>query len=156
MSKFSPKIFDLESTFKLYSKSTFPLYYKILKNWENIVGEKIAKVSMPAFINKTVLYVRVANSTWRMELDFFKKDLIGKINSILKGKFIDDVKFKTGELIKINEPQENKEKIASNEKYITKQEIEIDFNEIKDNEIKNQIKKTIGSFYERFKQKNID
>ncbi|MGM0461651.1 MAG: DUF721 domain-containing protein [Fibrobacterota bacterium] len=52
----------------------------IQSEWENICGEKIAKVSSPRFLKNNVLTIHVKNALWRSELFYIKNDLIQNIN----------------------------------------------------------------------------
>lgn len=68
--------------------------YEVIDLWAGIVGEQIAKVAVAEYINGSKLFVRVARATWRNELVFLKKDLIGKINAALNEEVISDIIFR--------------------------------------------------------------
>ena len=61
--------------------------------WEEIVGEKIAKVAVPVSNKKGVLFVKVEDPVWRFELTREKSELIIKINESLKKNTIKDIIF---------------------------------------------------------------
>jgi predicted nucleic acid-binding Zn ribbon protein len=66
---------------------------KILNVWNECVGDSIAKVSRPAGINRNKLFVSVENAAWRYELSARKKEIIDRVNNILKAKLIKDIIF---------------------------------------------------------------
>jgi predicted nucleic acid-binding Zn ribbon protein len=82
----SSEVNDLVSSLKSYRKDRFVF-------WENVVGEKIAKVAFPVKDKKGVLFVKVEDSIWRFELARRKEELIDKINEHLKKNSIKDIVF---------------------------------------------------------------
>ncbi|HWP81820.1 MAG TPA: DUF721 domain-containing protein [Bacteroidota bacterium] len=67
--------------------------YRAVTEWEEIVGEHIAKVSSPVRIAQGVLVVRVRVSTWRNELTLRKKEIIQKLNAVIGDGTIKDIRF---------------------------------------------------------------
>ncbi len=71
------------------------LYYTgVLKqNWENIVGNLIASVSIPDRIERNILYIKCNNPSWKQELYFFKDEILEKVNSFIGENIVKDVKI---------------------------------------------------------------
>ena len=74
-----------------------PQEYKLLdlkKNWENLVGGQVAKVSEPVSIKNKVLTIEVKNSIWLMELKNFHKPLVEeKVKSFCGNDFCSVISF---------------------------------------------------------------
>ncbi|MBS1515108.1 MAG: DUF721 domain-containing protein [Bacteroidetes bacterium] len=66
---------------------------KILKVWNECVGDTISKFSKPVEIKKNKLYVSVENAVWRYELSARKTEILERVNQILKNKIIKDIIF---------------------------------------------------------------
>lgn len=66
---------------------------KILKVWNECVGDTISKFSKPVEIKKNKLYVSVENAVWRYELSARKTEILERVNQILKNKTIKDIIF---------------------------------------------------------------
>ncbi len=63
--------------------------------WHNAVGETIAKIAVPTYRKKDVLFVKVHDSVWRFELTRRKNELLESINSNLNAENkIKDIIFK--------------------------------------------------------------
>ena len=67
--------------------------YDAVLYWENVVGERIAQMTTATRILQGVLFVHVKSSTWRNELTLRKKEIIGKLNSIIGIDAVKDIKF---------------------------------------------------------------
>ena len=66
---------------------------KILKVWNECVGDTISKFSKTVEIKKNKLYVSVENAVWRYELSARKEEILGRVNEILKNKKVKDIIF---------------------------------------------------------------
>ncbi len=66
---------------------------KILKVWNECVGETISKFSKPVDIKKNKLYVSVENAVWRYELSARKVEILERVNQNLKNKLLKDIIF---------------------------------------------------------------
>ena len=66
---------------------------EIIKNWPDIVGDRLAKVSECADVRGGVVYVRVFSSSWRNEVSFLKKEILDKIKRETHCKTITDIVF---------------------------------------------------------------
>lgn len=67
--------------------------YDAVLQWEEIVGEQIAKVATATRITKGVLFVKVKTGTWRNELTMRKPEIIRKINIAIGEDIVGDIKF---------------------------------------------------------------
>ncbi len=61
--------------------------------WEEVVGEKIAKVAVPVKNKKGILFVKVEDAVWRFELTRRKEEILNKINEHSKKGIIKDIVF---------------------------------------------------------------
>lgn len=95
--------------YKLHNKKPSPLNLEVsqllgrLKEikkdkysfWYNAVGETIAKIAVPTYRKKDVLFVKVYDSVWRFELTRRKSELLESINNNLNTETkIRDIIFK--------------------------------------------------------------
>nr|CBX30431.1 hypothetical protein N47_Q17540 [uncultured Desulfobacterium sp.] len=64
--------------------------------WKNIVGEAIYKNTKPAGFKGQTLLVNVSGSVWMQELQYYKKDIISKLNNEFGKEMVRDIKFKIG------------------------------------------------------------
>ncbi|ACF10433.1 conserved hypothetical protein [Chlorobaculum parvum NCIB 8327] len=68
--------------------------YKTLHAWENVVGETIAKVTSVEKMKDGNLYVKVKSPSWRMELNFRKRDITTRLNKAVGYEMIRTIIFK--------------------------------------------------------------
>ena len=68
--------------------------HRALKVWQNVVGETIAKMTEVEKFVKGILYVRVLSPSWRNELSFRKKNIIGRLNEAVGKSMVKDIVFK--------------------------------------------------------------
>jgi predicted nucleic acid-binding Zn ribbon protein len=61
--------------------------------WDEAVGERIAKVAIPMRILRGTLIVGVKSGVWRNELSMRKQEIIRRINELLGGEIVKDIKF---------------------------------------------------------------
>ena len=66
--------------------------------WNRAVGPQIGAKAQPDRLRDDVLYVRVATSVWMHELQFMKQDIISKLNGILGGTKVAQIRFFIGEV----------------------------------------------------------
>ena len=69
---------------------------QIWELWDDIVGPVIAENARPAAYKGDILLVHVTSSPWMQQLQFLKKDLIGKINAEFGKPLVGDIKLKIG------------------------------------------------------------
>ena len=72
--------------------------YQIWDVWEGVVGEAIARQTQPHQIRNMVLWVTVSSSTWMQQLEFMKKQIVGRLNDCIGEKVITDIRFRIGEI----------------------------------------------------------
>lgn len=68
----------------------------IFSIWKNVFGEVIANNSKPAGFKGEILIVYVSSPVWIQELQYYKKNMITKINDALGKELVCDIKFKIG------------------------------------------------------------
>jgi hypothetical protein len=74
-----------------HSKISKNPMFVILKNWKNIVGELLNKVSSPVQLNSGTLIIAVKNHSWMQELMFSKSALKEKLLELTDA--VSDIKF---------------------------------------------------------------
>lgn len=68
--------------------------YEAFPHWEEIVGEKFAKVCKPEkIIRGKILVARVIDAVWAQELAMQKTAFIDKIYELGIGAYIEDIRF---------------------------------------------------------------
>ncbi|MDN5332003.1 MAG: hypothetical protein PWP45_1228 [Tepidanaerobacteraceae bacterium] len=72
----------------------------IFVRYDEIVGERIARVSKPIFFRGDTLFIGVKNSVWAHQLLFFKTEIMERINSFLATPLVRDIRF---QIINIDE-----------------------------------------------------
>ncbi len=68
-------------------KGTLPLL-----DWDRIVGDKLARLTQPAYYKDGVLYISVKDPLLRREIRLIKPDIISKIHNLIQGSPINDIK----------------------------------------------------------------
>jgi len=66
---------------------------QVLEEWPLIAGPQISKVARPERVTDRVLYLAVANMSWRTELTFQKKTLLQQIEKRVGKNIIIDMRF---------------------------------------------------------------
>ena len=69
---------------------------KVWNHWDQVVGKAISEHAQPAACKGKMLLVHVASSAWIHQLQFLKKEIIGKLNDALSDELIEEIKFKIG------------------------------------------------------------
>ena len=70
----------------------------LIDAWNKAVGPQIGSKAQPDRLKDDVLYVRVATSVWMHELQFMKQDIITKLNGIIGGNPVTQIRFFIGEI----------------------------------------------------------
>ncbi len=70
---------SIETLIKKSTNTNMFLFGFLDYNWKNIVGEKISKNTELVKIERETLFVKCKNPTWKMELQFQKKEMLKKI-----------------------------------------------------------------------------
>ncbi len=72
--------------------------WRIVTEWPNIVGKQLAKVSKAIrFDEDGVLYVAVANDTWRQEIAMQTDAIMAKIRACPNGTAVKELRLVRGE-----------------------------------------------------------
>lgn len=92
----TPKKFNVivDEVYSIYGMQGAHKEHRALKVWRNVVGETIAKITKVEKFARGILYVRVLNPSWRNELSFRKKNIIGRLNEAVGGGLVKDIVFK--------------------------------------------------------------
>ena len=117
-----------ENAKKILKKDGF-VYFEIIKNWKNIVGEKLFKDTAPLKIkkinNENILLINV-NKNIMIEIEYSRDQIIEKINSYLGFNAINKIQI----ISKDSSFEIKKKKIILNENILKK------INEIKSKNLK--------------------
>ncbi len=62
--------------------------------WNEVVGEKISRISHPEKVENGILFVHVKSPSWRTELIYLKRDIINRLNKKIGVNVITDIIFK--------------------------------------------------------------
>jgi predicted nucleic acid-binding Zn ribbon protein len=68
--------------------------YKTLQIWHSVVGEAISAATTIERFSDGILFIRVKNPAWRMELNFRKQDILTKLNTSLTSTMVKEIIFK--------------------------------------------------------------
>ena len=52
-----------------------------LARWDEVVGERIARVARPTGVARGVLFVEVRSSAWMNELTLMRRDILARLNA---------------------------------------------------------------------------
>ena len=66
--------------------------------WEEAVGQAAAKHSRPVSFKKASLVVNIESSSWLYELTVRKKEIMKTLEIALKGKKINELRFRIGDI----------------------------------------------------------
>ena len=69
------------------------LGWRAVREWEQVVGPRLARHTRAVAFRDGVLRVEVGGSAWMHELGFLKADLIRKVNQHLGGRLVRNVRF---------------------------------------------------------------
>ncbi len=67
--------------------------YQVVGEWENIVGDAIARNTEIVRVENGILYVKVATSAWRNELVFMKPSILKKIRENYPDSGVEEIFF---------------------------------------------------------------
>ena len=68
--------------------------YEALTRWEEIVGEKVAAVTVPEKVSHGTLIVKVTSSVWKYELTMRKQEILKKIHQVTHSNDVKDIQWK--------------------------------------------------------------
>jgi predicted nucleic acid-binding Zn ribbon protein len=69
----------------------------IVPEWEERVGEAIARVTRPARVSHGTLFVAVRSSAWMMELNMMRGEILRRLNAGRQRGKIQQIRFFMGE-----------------------------------------------------------
>ena len=67
---------------------------KIPEIWDKVVGEKIKNISKVLKVVNNKIVIQVESSTWKVELNLRKKEIIKKLNDEIGFEFIKEIIIK--------------------------------------------------------------
>ena len=70
------------------------LVYEVVERWPEVVGPKIAEVTVAERIRDGKLWVSVSHPAWRTELTFMKRGLIDRLNAAMGEEIVKDIIFR--------------------------------------------------------------
>lgn len=138
--------------------------YKLITGWKDIVGEQLAKISLPSNINFTTLFVIVNEPIWIQHLSFLEATLIEKINNFLgssmepsplpspsgRGNIVKKIIFKYGVFKPVEKEIElsttySRRDILTNKNKAVKGDMSLPcLSEVRDKELKEILKRIYG------------
>jgi len=68
--------------------------YAVLAGWSEVVGEQIARVTVPQRIENGVLFVTVKTAPWRTELSMQRLEIMKKLNAAAGAEVVRDIRFR--------------------------------------------------------------
>jgi predicted nucleic acid-binding Zn ribbon protein len=68
--------------------------YEAITKWEEIVGPKVAAVTIPERVSHGTLVVKVTSSVWKYELTMRKQEILQKIHQVTGSLEIKDIQWK--------------------------------------------------------------
>jgi hypothetical protein len=71
---------------------------KVLRHWEGVVGETVARVARPVEVRGRTLYVDVRDSVWMHQLSLMREDIRHRLNSASGEEAIEGIFFSLGPL----------------------------------------------------------
>lgn len=69
----------MRATLKEFGLDKKAKTYAVITNWQNIVGDSVAAVTIPEKLTNGVLQVKVSSPVWKYELTMRKAEILGKI-----------------------------------------------------------------------------
>jgi hypothetical protein len=67
--------------------------HSIFPRWKELVGEEMSEYAQPLKIDRGVLWVEVANSSWLQQLQYEKLELLDILNSCFRLSSLRDIKM---------------------------------------------------------------
>jgi predicted nucleic acid-binding Zn ribbon protein len=68
--------------------------YEVLTSWRELVGDQVARVAVPERIERGILFVSVANPSWRTELTMRRLEIREMINQAVGNKVVKEIRFR--------------------------------------------------------------
>ena len=67
--------------------------HSIFPRWKELVGEEMSKYAQPLKIDRGVLWLEVANSSWLQQFQYEKLELLDTLNSCFRLSSLKDIKM---------------------------------------------------------------
>lgn len=67
--------------------------------WDEVVGEQVSSAAQPEFIRDGKLFVITKSPVWANELNFYKADMIIRLNRRVGANAVKDIIFKAGRIV---------------------------------------------------------
>lgn len=67
--------------------------YKLLKSWDEVLGEGISRFTGEKFIKNQTLFVQILSPVIKQELLMTKSSLVHKLNDKVGSQVINDIRF---------------------------------------------------------------
>lgn len=67
--------------------------HSIFPRWQELVGEEMSEYAQPLKIEKGVLWLEVANSSWLQQMQYEKMELLDTLNSCFRLSRLKDIKM---------------------------------------------------------------
>ncbi|MFA6448444.1 MAG: DUF721 domain-containing protein [bacterium] len=67
-------------------------FYEALKDWEGLVGKKLAERSKPLYVENRILHIATDGSAWSQEISFRRNAIIQGVNNRLGRPYIREIK----------------------------------------------------------------
>lgn len=82
----------------LFENSKSPLAegfqrFRLEKNWALVVGPNLAQQTRPVDFNRGLLTIAVRNSSLMTELQFFRQEIIEKVNTFVGSLWVRKIRF---------------------------------------------------------------
>jgi predicted nucleic acid-binding Zn ribbon protein len=68
--------------------------YDVLSSWPDVVGVKIARVTVAQRMEQGILYVGVTGASWRAELTMRRMEIMKKLNAHAGRPLVKDIRFR--------------------------------------------------------------
>ncbi|MEA1900747.1 MAG: DUF721 domain-containing protein [Thermodesulfobacteriota bacterium] len=99
--KNNPKEFEhissiINKIIKTYRHETGDDLKNVCSIWNSTVGKSVAENAQPFALKGKILIVNVTSSSWIQQLQFFKNDILRKINISAGKELVEEIKFKIG------------------------------------------------------------
>lgn len=84
----------VDDLYAMYGMQQARTEHHALKIWKSVVGDTIARMTEVEKFARGILYIQVHNPSWRNELFFRKKNIIGRLNKAVGNELVKDIVFK--------------------------------------------------------------
>ena len=66
---------------------------RLMDAWNNVAGEVVARYTGNKYIRNQILYVEISNPALKANLMMMRSKLVDKLNAVVGGRIITDIKF---------------------------------------------------------------